>query len=570
MPVARFEMPDGRIGRFEVAEGTTPEQAQSQISELISQQGAQDVTQRTVSDIPSDTVGQPSDQLAAPAAEEPSLFGVTATDIATLSGIPELTPEIAEPAATLATGTVAEPIAGIAGIAQTINPFADPKAGARAVEATREALTFQPRTEAGQAGLEAVGEAVEPVAKVLTEAEEFLGDNTLKATGSPALAAAAKTIPTALGEVLGVAAGKGIIIANKAAKKLAEQGKIARAIEEAAPTIDQLKDASRAVYKEIDDLGATMQPKAFEGLANKLNIVTRKAGADPDITPKSTKALARFNELVGGEVTLTEVDTLRKVAQNAAKSLEPAESAIGTAMVDNIDQFLDQLGPKAFKRDVGPVTEIGKRYKVARKLWGQARRSELIQDAFEKARNQASGFENGIRTQFRSILNSKKQRRFFNEGEIKAIERVVRGTGKENLAKLIGKLGFTEGGATGLIGGAVGVTAGAASGIPGGAVIVPVIGQVSKKLAQRMTAKNAEFADQVIRAGKNAEDIAEAYIKNTPKANRSSAELSELLMQPDIDLTNLPDKRLIQEAAAKAQANRAALAGALTAGQEQQ
>lgn len=31
MPVARFQLPDGRIGRFEVPEGTTPEQAQSMI-----------------------------------------------------------------------------------------------------------------------------------------------------------------------------------------------------------------------------------------------------------------------------------------------------------------------------------------------------------------------------------------------------------------------------------------------------------------------------------------------------------------------------------------------------------
>ena len=32
MPVAKFQMPDGRIGRFEVPEGTTPEQAQSMIA----------------------------------------------------------------------------------------------------------------------------------------------------------------------------------------------------------------------------------------------------------------------------------------------------------------------------------------------------------------------------------------------------------------------------------------------------------------------------------------------------------------------------------------------------------
>jgi hypothetical protein len=36
MPIARFEMPDGRIGRFEVAEGTTPEQAQAMIAQQVS------------------------------------------------------------------------------------------------------------------------------------------------------------------------------------------------------------------------------------------------------------------------------------------------------------------------------------------------------------------------------------------------------------------------------------------------------------------------------------------------------------------------------------------------------
>ena len=37
MPIARFEMPDGRIGRWEVPDGTTPEQAHSLISQQFSQ-----------------------------------------------------------------------------------------------------------------------------------------------------------------------------------------------------------------------------------------------------------------------------------------------------------------------------------------------------------------------------------------------------------------------------------------------------------------------------------------------------------------------------------------------------
>lgn len=38
MPIARFQMPDGRIGRFEVPEGTSPEDAQAQIQQQFSQQ----------------------------------------------------------------------------------------------------------------------------------------------------------------------------------------------------------------------------------------------------------------------------------------------------------------------------------------------------------------------------------------------------------------------------------------------------------------------------------------------------------------------------------------------------
>jgi hypothetical protein len=35
MPIAKFQMPDGKIARFEVPEGTTPEQAQAQITQMV-------------------------------------------------------------------------------------------------------------------------------------------------------------------------------------------------------------------------------------------------------------------------------------------------------------------------------------------------------------------------------------------------------------------------------------------------------------------------------------------------------------------------------------------------------
>jgi hypothetical protein len=480
--------------------------------------------------------------------------------VATPVGAPVAAPEaqpsfpgagFIEPAAALISGAVAEPVAGLVGIATAIDPFAEPGAGAEAVEATREALTFQPRTEAGQAGLRTVGEALEPVAEALQSAETFLGDETFEATGSPALAAAAKTIPTALIEAVGLAAGKGVLKGAEKTKIIARNKAVRSAIVEAAPDIDQLKDTSRAVYKELDNSGVVLRQKAFNGLVNRVDKAVRKAGFDPDLTPKTSAVLKRFESELGKPHNLTEIDNLRKVAQNAAAAIEPADARLGSIIVDNVDQFLDVVSPTAFKGGTLKAPEIASKYRVARELWGRARRSELINTAFEKAKNQASGFENGLVVQFRSILNNTKKSRFFKPKELEAMQKVVRGTTKENIAKVIGRFGFSEGHATNILGGSIGIAGGAAVGGPVGAVAVPVIGQVSRKLAQKLTRNNAELADIIVRAGTNADDIASAYLRKFPKAQRSARELSELLSRPDIAVDKLLESgnALVREAA---------------------
>jgi hypothetical protein len=107
---------------------------------------------------------------------------------------------------------------------------------------------------------------------------------------------------------------------------------------------------------------------------------------------------------------------------------------MGAIMIENIDNFLDGLDPKKLSRGAAGA-DVGPKFKVARELWGRARRSEMINDAFEKAKNQASGFENGIVVQFRSILNNKKKARFFKKDELQAMRDVVRGTKATDLAR---------------------------------------------------------------------------------------------------------------------------------------
>lgn len=514
--VIEVELPDGNIAEF--PDGTDP----SVIEGALSQQFGAPADVPTAVDAPQ-----------APAQQEPTQptvgqegFEREGTGVG----------GVFESAVTLVSGAIAEPIAGLVGIAQSLNPFAEEFAGARAAQATRDALTIRPPTQASKRALQTVGGVVEPVVEGLEAAEKFLGDETFKATGSPTLAAAATTIPTALLEVIGVASAKGALKTSAKVKQASQDKAIKQAIVQDAPSVETLKEVSRGVYKELDEAGVTVSQPAFKGFVDKLSADIRKEGLDPDLTPKAQAAINRLEREVATAKTTGEIDTLRKVVQNAASSIDPSDARLGAIMIDNIDDFLDKLDPSKLARGGG---NVGPKYKVARELWGRARRSEIINEAFERARNQASGFENGIVVQFRSILNNKKRSRFFKKDELQAMRDVVRGTKSADFAKLVGRLGFSEGHATNVLGGALGVAAGSRVAGPVGGVLVPIIGQVSRKLAQRLSRKNGEFADAVVRAGPDAKKIIEAYQNKTPKKLRDPEELSQLLARPDIALDDL-------------------------------
>lgn len=105
-----------------------------------------------------------------------------------------------EAAATIGSGAIAEPLAGLAGIGAAIIPGG--QSGSEAVESARQALTFQPRTEPGQQQLQAVGEA----AALIPDVGGALGGFVFDLTDSPGLAAAAATTPTLIAELVGLGA----------------------------------------------------------------------------------------------------------------------------------------------------------------------------------------------------------------------------------------------------------------------------------------------------------------------------------------------------------------------------
>ena len=438
-----------------------------------------------------------------------------------------------EVAGTVLSSAIAEPIAGLSGIVSAL--FGGAESGADTVKLVKDALTFEPRTEEGKAQLKAVGEFVAPVGESLGQAESFLGDSVLNATGSPALAAIAHSLPTAALEAFGV---KGLRGAKLKGAKLSP--KVAEAIQQAAPDLQAIKTATTQAYKDLDNLGIKVKPEVFDRFADGLQSKLSKEGLkinspSEQLFPKSASALKTIIDEKGLPKTASELETLRKVASGAAKSIDPPDARLGTIIVDEIDNALDNLS-----------NEIGGKFKEARGLAQRGFKSQAIQDMIENASHTASGMENGLRIEARKLLKNKKKRRGFTKDELSALKQIEKGTTASNAAKFLGKFGISEGQATSMLGVSIGAGGGGALGSmfgPGGAAIgaitVPLLGQIAKKTAQRLTLDSTKFADDLVRAGKNAKAITRTYLKHTSIKNRSVSDLTDLLLQQDIDLNSI-------------------------------
>lgn len=113
-----------------------------------------------------------------------------------------------EVALAMGTGAIAEPVAGSVGLATA--PFQGLQQGVQNIEATRQALTYQPRSEFGQRAVAGIGQLMQPIAQPLQAASQYLGERGFQ-TGGPALGTVGETlIPAAMEIIPGISAMKTI------------------------------------------------------------------------------------------------------------------------------------------------------------------------------------------------------------------------------------------------------------------------------------------------------------------------------------------------------------------------
>ena len=106
--------------------------------------------------------------------------------------------------ASIGSSILAEPAAGLYGLAALAGTGGDTEAAAEAVATAREALTYSPQTEGAQQNIQTVGEFMAPLGEALETVSTGLGDTVYEWTGSPELAVVAYSLPTAALEIAGV------------------------------------------------------------------------------------------------------------------------------------------------------------------------------------------------------------------------------------------------------------------------------------------------------------------------------------------------------------------------------
>ena len=247
-----------------------------------------------------------------------------------------------ESAAVLGSSIVAEPLAGLAGLGASLNPFNEEGAGGERVKQVRKALTVEPTLPGTKAAMSSIGETIKPAADFLKQREKNLGAFTLEATGSPALAAAAATLPTALGELLGVASLRG------GARSLNKIDSIKNSIPD-----EKISSILSAAKKNDVPVMTTdlFPPNSFVGRTTQS--LSEKLGPLGSGTARTSQQRARI-EAVSAFADEIDIDTgfadsiVKSLNKKTARSME-ISGKIRDEAITKLDEFGEFSNPKAVK-----------------------------------------------------------------------------------------------------------------------------------------------------------------------------------------------------------------------------
>jgi hypothetical protein len=325
-------------------------------------------------------------------------------------------------------------------------------------------------------------------------------NTTYEAPLAPAITAAQVAVPALR------AVGADKLIAETAAKA---GGAVRASIPKptiAPPTVPVLKTKAQGLYKRAEQAGVVIDKQSHANFADDLTNALKGEGIDKDLHPKATAALNRVVNTTG-DVSLSDLEILRKIAGDAAGTVDKADKRLARIITDHIDDFAENLQPHNIV--AGNAPEAVRYLRKARATWRDAARGDTIEKAIAKAKQESGflgvGMDGAYRKEFKKLANSERGMARFTEPQRAAIRKVAYGDGPvqavmHSLGKLVptSELGIASRGG--------GVAAAATlMGVP---VTAPIVagatgtGLAGKIASTKITAKNAARASELARGGR--------------------------------------------------------------------
>jgi hypothetical protein len=270
---------------------------------------------------------------------------------------------LGETAATLATGAVAEPVAGLVGLATA--PFQGLQQGVQNIEATRQALTYQPRSELGQSAVAGIGQAMQPIAQPLQAASQYLGERGFQA-GGPVLGAAGETLIPAAMELAGL---QGVRTARRVAnapiapeaEQILRAGQTRNVPVRTSDILPPQNFASRwmqSMYDKIPFVGGGQQrqaqqvlrQEAVQGLADEFGLQLDSIG---DLSLDLVNSIKTENA-----ARLQRAAQQRKAATNVLDPIGAVPINRSISTIDSLIAEQQRLGARAYTKLISDLEDI--------------------------------------------------------------------------------------------------------------------------------------------------------------------------------------------------------------------
>lgn len=341
-----------------------------------------------------------------------------------------------------------------------------------------------------------------------------------------------------------------------------------RLLNQATPDIEMLRGARRAQYALLEQVGVKGTVKARQDIISRIDefasdqAIDYKKGTTGLATQMRKLRAASQNDELTYQLLFDvsgELNTLAK--RNKGTTLATQASSL-RGILDEFATGMD-ITPES-RRILGDRT-IAEVKRNADELYNREKTHEAISIALDRATRQSEGnftnrdFYAAFESELKKLSDPQKktgQSLYLTDSQRSKIREVIQGGSIQKTLNAIQAVGFQSGDflrtailgglGTAIVGSGQDVAVAGGAGLAAGAVAATAVSRAARYLSGQLLQKNASMAQNVVRAGDDANKIVRAYMKHTKSSDRNALDLGRLLMSTNADLDGFSNSPLVK------------------------